>query len=159
MKIMGMIIPAFMAVSLMGGAYNPSEGVKVQKQEAMKYAKNFVTVDEMKAWQKKGKAFKIIDVREKGEILAGQIPYKGTLNIPRGVIYAAVKKGKLKPDETYIAVCRTGHRALLAAAVLAKYYRFNNVYVLKGGIKSWIKAGGVVKNGLHLGPVKITLTK
>ena len=154
-----MIIPALLAVSLAAEAYNPVEGVKAQKQEALKYAKKFVTVEQMLQWQKEGKAFTIVDVREKGEILAGHIPYKPTLTIPRGVIYSAVKKGKLKPDETYVLVCRTGHRAILASAVLAKYFHFKNAYVLKGGIKSWIQSGGLIKNALHLGKVKITLTK
>ncbi|NPA73417.1 MAG: rhodanese-like domain-containing protein [Epsilonproteobacteria bacterium] len=160
MKILGKIVlAAFLAAALFGGSYNPLDGVKAQKQEALKYANKYVTVQQLKTWMKDGKKFNIVDVREASERYAGQIPCKRTLNIPRGVLYGAVKKGVLKPNNTYIMVCRTGHRALLAAAVLAKYYNFKNVYVLKGGIKAWIQDGNPVQNGLHLGNVKITLTK
>ena len=159
MKIVLRLVVAAILFASFGFAYNPLDGVKAQKQEALKYAKKFVTVKELMQWKKSGKAFKIVDVRELGEIYAGQIPFKRTLNIPRGKIYAAVKKGILKPNKTYVMVCRTGHRALLAAATLVKFYGFKNVYVLKGGIKAWIKAGGLISNGLHLGKIKIKLTK
>jgi len=52
------------------------------------------------------------------------------------VLYGAVKKKILKPNKKYILVCRTGHRALLAAATLMRWYKFKDVYVLKGGIKA-----------------------
>jgi len=87
--------------------------------------------------------------------MAGHI--KGAVLIPRGVIYGAVKKGKIKPSEKIVTVCRTGHRALLAAATLKKWYKFDNVYVLKGGMKAWSKSGGIVYNSMKLGPVKIEL--
>jgi len=137
-------------------AYNPLEGVKAQKQAALKIVGNhFVDVKAAKKWIKEGA--KVIDVREIQEYMAGHI--KGAVLVPRGVLYGAVKKRKIKPDEKYILVCRTGHRALLAAATLMKWYKFKNVYVLKGGMKAWIEGGNTVMNALHLGPVKIQLTK
>ena len=159
MKTVGKFLLSALLVTSLFSAYNPLDGVKAQKQEALKYANKFITAQQLKSWMKEGKSFKIVDVREASERYAGQIDCKKTLNIPRGVLYGAVKKGILKPKHTYIMVCRTGHRALLAAATLVKYYDFKNVYVLKGGIKAWIKDGGLIKNGLHLGKVKITLTK
>ena len=139
-------------------AYNPLEGVKAQKEAALKIVGNsFIAVSELKKWMKNGKNFHIVDVREPEEWNAGQIAYKKTINLPRGKIYAGVKKGILKPNKTYVLVCRTGHRALLAAAVLKKWYKFKNVYVLKGGIKAWIQNGGVITNQLHLGPIKVEL--
>lgn len=141
-------------------AYNPLNGVKAQKAEAVKVVGNhFITVKTLKKWMKNNKNFEIVDVREPAEWNAGQIDYIETINLPRGVLYAGVKKGKLKPNKTYVFVCRTGHRALLAAATLYKWYDFKNVYVLKGGIKAWIKSGGLVTNAMHLGPVKIQLQK
>jgi len=136
-------------------AYNPLDGVKAQKAEALKIVGNkFVTAQTLKKWIKEGKV-KIVDVREGTEFMAGHI--KGAVLIPRGVIYGAVKKGKIKPSEKIVTVCRTGHRALLAAATLKKWYKFDNVYVLKGGMKAWIKSGGIVYNSMKLGPVKIEL--
>jgi len=138
-------------------AYNPLDGVKAQKAEALKLVgKNFVTAKTLKKWIKEGNV-KIVDVREMPEFLAGHI--KGAVLIPRGVLYGAVKKGKIKPDDRIVTVCRTGHRALLAAGTLKKWYKFNNVYVLAGGMKGWIKSGGVVVNAMKLGPVKIELQK
>jgi len=159
MKLFSKLVLAGILAISSAVAYNPLDGVKAQKAEALKYVKNYVTATQLKQWIKTNKKFKIVDVREMPEVLAGKIAYKNTLLIPRGTLYAGVKKGKLKPNETYVVVCRSGHRALLAAATLNKYYHFKNVYVLKGGIKAWIKSGGVVTNSLHLGPVKIQLQK
>ena len=153
-----LVLAGILAVSGLS-AYNPLDGVKAQKADALKYVKKFVTANELKQWIKQNKDFQIVDVREKSEMLAGQIDYIETIDLPRGKLYAGVKSGTLKPNKTYVMVCRTGHRALLAAATLNKFYKFKNVYVLKGGIKAWIQNGGVVTNGMHLGPVKIQLTK
>ena len=138
-------------------AYNPLDGVKAQKQEAQKYVKNYIDVKTLKQWISKEKDFEIVDVREQDEINAGAIDFIETINIPRGKLYAGVKSGKLKPNKIYVMVCRTGHRALLATAVLNKFYNFKNVYVLSGGIKSWVLNNGTLNNSLHLGNVKITL--
>ncbi|QCI29141.1 rhodanese-like domain-containing protein [Caminibacter pacificus] len=141
-------------------AYNPLDGVKAQKQAALKIVgDSFINIKQLKNWIKNNKNFQIVDVREPMEWNAGQIDYLETINLPRGVLYGGVKSGALKPNKTYVIVCRTGHRALLAAATLKKWYNFKHVYVLKGGIKAWIQSGGVVVNSLHLGPVKIQLVK
>jgi len=139
-------------------AYNPIDYVKAQKAAALKIVGNhFITVKTLKKWINEDKDFQIIDVREPDEWNAGQIDYIETINLPRGKLYAGVKTGALKPNKTYVVVCRTGHRALLAAATLYKWYHFKNVYVLKGGIKAWINSGGIITNHLHLGPIKINL--
>jgi len=150
------IVGSLLSVGLLF-AYNPLDGVKAQKQAALKLVGDkFVTVQTLKKLQKENNV-KIVDVREISEYLAGHI--KGAVLIPRGVLYAAVKKGKIKPDQNIVLVCRTGHRALLAAATLKKWYKFNNVYILKGGMKAWIQNGGTVINAMKLGPVKIKLQK
>jgi rhodanese-related sulfurtransferase len=159
MKLFSKLVLAGILAVSSAVAYNPLDGVKAQKAEALKYVKKYVTANELKQWMKNDKDFQIVDVREKSEMIAGQIDFIETIDLPRGVLYGGVKKGALKPNKTYVMVCRTGHRALLAAATLNKYYHFKNVYVLKGGIKAWIKSGGVITNGLHLGPVKIKLEK
>jgi len=139
-------------------AYNPLDGVKAQKAAALKIVGNsFITAKTLKKWINEDKDFEIIDVREPAEWNAGQIDFIETINLPRGLVYAGVKSGALKPNKTYVLVCRTGHRALLAAATLKKWYHFKHVYVLKGGIKAWINSGGTITNQLHLGPVKVKL--
>ena len=139
-------------------AYNPLDGVKAQKAAALKVVGNsFVSVSTLKKWMSEDKDFEILDVREADEWNAGQIDYIETINLQRGKVYAGVKKGLLKPNKTYVVVCRTGHRALLAAATLKKWYKFKKVYVLKGGIKAWIQDGGTIQNQLHLGGIKVKL--
>ena len=141
-------------------AYNPLDGVKAQKAAALKIVGNsFISAKTLKKWIAEDKDFQIIDVREANEWNAGQIDFVDTINLPRGKVYAGVKSGALKPNKTYVLVCRTGHRALLAAATLKKWYKFKHAYVLKGGIKAWIQSGGTITNSLHLGPVKIKLAK
>jgi len=159
MKLFSKLVLASLVAISSAVAYNPLDGVKAQKAEALKYVKKYVTASTLAKWIKNDKDFQIVDVREKSEMTAGQIDFIDTIDLPRGVLYGGVKKGALKPNKTYVIVCRTGHRALLAAATLNKYYHFKNVYVLKGGIKAWINNGGTITNGLHLGPVKIKLEK
>ena len=158
MKLAKIVLAGLLSIGSLY-AYNPLDGVKAQKAEALKYVKKFVTANELKKWIKNDKNFQIIDVRENDEFQAGHINFIETIFIPRGKLYGGVKSGTLQPNKTYVVVCRTGHRALLAAATLNKFYKFKNVYVLKGGIKAWIKSGGVIENSLHLGPVKIQLSK
>ena len=159
MKLFSKLVLAGILAVSSAVAYNPLDGVKAQKAEAAKYAKKFVTAQQLKQWIKTEKNFEIVDVREKSEMTAGQIDFIETIDLPRGLIYSGVKKGALKPNKTYVIVCRTGHRALLAAATLNKFYHFKNVYVLKGGIKAWIQNGGLITNAMNLGPLKIQLTK
>jgi len=159
MKLFSKLVLAGILAVSSAVAYNPLDGVKAQKAEAAKYAKKFVTAQQLKQWIKNNKDFQIVDVREKPEMLAGQIDFIETIDLPRGLLYSGVKKGALKPNKTYVIVCRTGHRALLAAATLNKFYHFKNVYVLKGGIKAWIQNEGLITNAMNLGPIKMTLTK
>ena len=150
MELLKTLFVTTLATSLF--AYNPLDGVKTQKAEALKYVKSFITPAQL---HKKLDQVKIVDVREGSEFMAGRI--KNSILIPRGTLYGAVKKGKIKPNENIVLVCRTGHRALLAGATLNKFYKFKNVSILKGGIKAWIEAGYPVANNLKLGDVKIIL--
>lgn len=159
MKKVCFLLAMVLMVSSGLNAYDPLDGVKAQKKEAQKYVKNYIDAKNLKQWISKDKSFEIVDVREQDEINAGQINFVETINIPRGKLYAGVKGGKLKPNKTYVIVCRTGHRALLAASVLNRFYKFENVYVLKGGIKAWILNGGTITNSMHLGDIKINLNK
>jgi rhodanese-related sulfurtransferase len=92
-------------------------------------------------------------------VKAQKIAASNLIKIQRGKIYTLVKKGILKPENHYVVYCRTKHRATLSAATLIKYFKFENVTVLDGGIKAWIQSGGDINNSLHLGTVKITLNK
>ena len=157
------IIKSFLIASLLSSvtlfAYNPMDGVNAQTKEALTYVKNFISPQELKTWMKDGKKFQLIDVREADEWAAGTIAAPNLIKIQRGKVYTLVKKGVLKPENNYVVYCRTKHRGTLAAATLIKYFKFQNVTVLDGGIKAWIQSGGDINNSLHLGTVNITLKK
>ncbi|GAB6045305.1 hypothetical protein JCM11957_09030 [Caminibacter profundus] len=112
-----------------------------------KYVK-YITPEELKKWIDADKDFAIIDVREPSEWQAGEIDWPEYNEIPRGLADVMVAKGALKPNNTYVIVCATGGRATLVGGKLVKLYGFKHIYVLKGGLKGWLKAGYSVVNKL-----------
>ena len=99
------LIKSFVIVSLLSTvallAYNPLDGTKAQKVEALKYVKNFISPKELKTWIKDGKKFQLIDVREADGWNAGTIAAPNLIKIQRGKLYTLVKKGILKPDNNF----------------------------------------------------------
>ncbi|MDG0996320.1 MAG: rhodanese-like domain-containing protein [Gammaproteobacteria bacterium] len=47
----------------------------------------------------------------------------------------------INPDEAVILICRSGNRTTKVGNFLSKQMGFKKVYSVKGGIKSWQKAG------------------
>ena len=141
-----------------------NKGFKQETKDAAKYVK-FITPAQLHNWIKKNKIFTIIDVREKSETTAMQIDWPDSDFIPRGVledkIHGAVNvdPSAFNPNHVYVMVCRTGHRATLAGAELVKYFHFKHVYVLKGGILGWLKAGYHVIDGRYFLPLKLVKKK
>ena len=84
----------------------------------------------------------IVDVREKDEFIKGHI--EGAKNISRGVLEQ--NACQIAPDlSTPILVyCAGGNRGALAADSLQKM-GYQNVFSLKGGLSSWLEAGGLVE--------------
>ena len=139
-----------------------NKGFKLQTQEAAKYVK-YITPKTLKKWMDENKNFTIIDVREKDETTAIQIDWPDTDFIPRGVLEDRIHEkvninpSLFNPNDVYVMLCRTGHRATLAGANLVKYFHFKHVYVLKGGIFAWVKAGYPVVDGRYF--LKFKLAK
>lgn len=102
-------------------------------------AAEYVSSQTVKAWQKEGRPFVLVDVREPSEYEAGHLD--GAININYLEVEKAAKKFDYK--QPYIFYCTlSAWRAPYAANSMADL-GFNNAYILEGGIKAW-KAGGQV---------------
>ena len=92
---------------------------------------------------KDDKNVKLLDVRTKLEFDEAYI--EGSVNIP--VAALSSKKEKLKADGvTYIVLCRTGTRSMMAADMLISS-GIGPVKVMEGGISAWKKENLPVKKG------------
>jgi len=118
-----------------------------QVKKNAKYVK-YITPQTLNKWIEEDRDFAILDVREPDEWHAGEIDWPEYYEIPRGFADVMAAKGALNPKKVYVVVCATGGRATLVGGELVKLYNFKNVYVLKGGIKKWLKDGYYVINKL-----------
>jgi phage shock protein E len=82
----------------------------------------------------------LLDVRTPEEFAAGHVP--GAVNIPHDQVDARV--GEVPKDKDVVLYCRSGHRASLAATVLAKngYTRLSH---LEGDMNGWVEKGRPVE--------------
>ncbi|MCW8835138.1 MAG: rhodanese-like domain-containing protein [Rhodospirillales bacterium] len=101
-----------------------------------------VETDELKKRMDAGSDVVILDVRTPMEFKGGYIP--GSVNLPLGEI-----RGRLNEigsdlaglvDEPVFLVCRSDNRSLSAAGTLHKA-GFKNLFVVKGGVSRWRRAG------------------
>ena len=100
----------------------------------------YVLSQVVKEWQAQGKAFTLVDVREKEEYDVGHLP--GAINIP----YAEVEERleDFDKEQTYVIYCiHSSWRAPYVANLLADY-EYDNIYVLEGGVSAWNAGGQVV---------------
>jgi len=83
----------------------------------------------------------VIDVRQPAEWRRGHI--RGSLNLP--LTQLASRLHRLPNDKTIVVVCASGHRSALAARTLQRAgYQAEN---LKGGMRSWTRAGLPLHSG------------
>jgi phage shock protein E len=84
----------------------------------------------------------IVDVREEEEFLSGHI--KGAMHVSRHLIEEVAFE--IAPDRSraILVYCAAGNRGALAADLLQKK-GYLNVFSLKGGLSSWLEAGGLVE--------------
>jgi rhodanese-related sulfurtransferase len=109
---------------------------------------NYITPDQLKKWMKDDKDFTIVDVRSVDEMKAGEIDWPDYDEYPLGQVPVYAAMGAFKPDTTYVFLCATGHRAVIAGGQLVKWFGLNkkHVYVLRGGINGWLNTGYSVVN-------------
>ena len=79
-----------------------------------------------------GQSMRLIDVREPYEYADGHIP--GAELLPLGQVPGAL--AKLRKEDTYVFVCRSGARSLRAAQFVASH-GYPNVINMHGGMLSW----------------------
>lgn len=102
----------------------------------------FMSVKEIEAadlaswFQEKPESFRIVDVREMGEVAAGTIP--GAEPIPLATV--PLRMNDLGREETLVLVCRSGARSAQACMFLQQQ-GFDNVFNLRGGMFAWAGAG------------------
>jgi rhodanese-related sulfurtransferase len=84
----------------------------------------------------------IIDIREEKQFLSGHIA--GAEHIRRGEL--ELKVARIAPELTtpILVYCAVGSEAPLAAEKLARM-GYRNVSSLRGGLQSWLEAGGMVE--------------
>jgi len=81
---------------------------------------------------------RLVDIREQGELLAGQID--GALHLPLSMFAALVEKNLPDKKEPVVLYCASGVRSLRAAALM-KDMGYRDVKWMAGGFKAWVEAG------------------
>jgi rhodanese-related sulfurtransferase len=84
----------------------------------------------------------VLDVREPAEFALARIP--GSINVPRGVLEQAcewdyeetVPELAGRHERSFVIVCRSGNRSILAADVMQQM-GFADVVSLKTGVRGW----------------------
>ena len=109
----------------------------------VKEAKSKITeIDVATAKELMQKGYRVIDVREPGEVAQGAI--ENSINIPRGVLEPAVdlenKEGNKElqngRNDKWLVVCRTSGRSAMATVVLQEM-GFTDVKNIAGGMNAW----------------------
>lgn len=96
-----------------------------------------IEAGELANWlSEKPDSFRIVDVREMGEIATGTIP--GAHPMPLATV--PLHANNLNRDETLVMICRSGARSAQACAFLQQQ-GFDNVFNLRGGMFAWAGSG------------------
>lgn len=148
MKFLRLAIILLFSTALLFGAKNQAFDQWKADVAAAKKAVPSLKPAELMEWNKAGKKFILVDVRDSAEVLAGHIEAEVFKKMPKGMLDPMVMKGNaLQQDQTIVVYCKAGTRGALAGAMLQKY-GFKNVYNLAGGIQGWMKAGLPIVNEL-----------
>jgi rhodanese-related sulfurtransferase len=96
-----------------------------------------IDAPELARWlDEKAGNFRVIDVRQMGEIAMGTVPNAAA--VPLHTL--PLKVNDLNRDETLVFVCRSGQRSAQACMFLQQH-GFQNVYNLRGGMIGWAQSG------------------
>ena len=88
-----------------------------------------------------GEKFTILDARTPAEMEIIGIKLPNTLEIPMNEVFKDENLKRLPTDEKLILLCHSGSRVTMMAAGLLML-GFNNIVILKGGIKAFAVAVG-----------------
>lgn len=95
-------------------------------------------VQTIRARQKKGETFYLVDVREDNEWNKGHLP--GAIHLGKGVIERDVESVIPDVNAEIVLYCGGGYRSALAAENLARM-GYTNVVSMDGGFRGWNEAG------------------
>lgn len=145
------------AVALLGLAFSMplmagSELSQALIKEAKKSIKG-ITAEELQAKIDKEDDLYMLDIREPYMIAEGSIEGMENVAIPRGLLEFEVTNQIEDKNALVIVYCRSGKGAVLASKMLKEDMHYTNVYYLKGGLDSWLEAGGSIFS--HLGELKL----
>jgi rhodanese-related sulfurtransferase len=96
-----------------------------------------ITADDLRAMQKSGDDFALVDVREREESANGVIP--SAVAIPRGIVELTIDQVTTDKNKKIVLYCGSGSRSALAAWMLKKM-GFKNVISLAGGYRGWMQS-------------------
>lgn len=100
----------------------------------------YVKMQTVQEWQKAGREFMFVDVREPREYVEGHLP--GAVNIP---YFDLEKRRKEIPlDKPVVFYCTVSSWRGPYAANLMADFGLNNTYVLEGGASAWNAGGQVI---------------
>jgi rhodanese-related sulfurtransferase len=95
-------------------------------------------VPTVRARQKKGDIFYLVDVREDNEWDKGHLP--GAIHLGKGVIERDIEVVIPDVNAEIVLYCGGGYRSALAAENLARM-GYTNVVSMDGGFRGWNEAG------------------
>lgn len=95
-----------------------------------------ITVTELADWQRSGKDFLLVDVREPAEYEIVRIP--GSVLIPKGEILSGEALASLPQDKQIVLHCKSGVRSAEALAAL-KAAGFHDAVHVHGGVLAWAR--------------------
>lgn len=87
---------------------------------------------ELQAWQREGRDFVLLDVREAGEVALAAL--EGHVHMPMHMV--PLRHNELPDDRPLVVYCHHGVRSFQVAAFLQQA-GFEAVYNLAGGIDAW----------------------
>lgn len=94
-----------------------------------------ISAGQVKALQKNGETFTLLDVREAWEFATARI--EGATHMPMGDIPAQAHR-ELDPEEHIVVVCHHGVRSLTVTNWL-RQQGFEKVQSMRGGVDGWAR--------------------
>ena len=86
---------------------------------------------------KKNEPFAVLDVRTPRELSLVTVNTPETLNIPLNELFTPKSLGAIPTDKPVYVICQSGIRSTAAGTAL-RHVGFENVYVVKGGLKALV---------------------
>ena len=78
-----------------------------------------------------------LDIRTPAEVGVFTVTLPGSMTIPLNELFTEANLARIPTDKTVVVLCKSGTRATAAGTAL-RHIGFENVYILKGGLKALI---------------------